>query len=150
VTGASIVASGTAGTISGVLLPKVFATTAARDTAIPSPTAGETCFITSELRLHVYNGSAWVGQVVIKHFSGTTDVNGDLVVTHNLGFTPVAVVTSPNSPVRGAGSGSILVSLLPDDASFGATTFRVRAIADAGSGSAQMGSTAITFSAVFN
>jgi hypothetical protein len=150
VAGASIVASGTAGTVSGVLLPKVFATTAARDTAIPSPTAGEMCYITAELRLHVYNGSAWVGQAVVKHYSGTTDVNGDLTVTHNLGFTPVAVVPAPNSPVRGAGSASILVALLADDASFGATTFRVRAINDAGSGSAQMASTAITFSAVCN
>lgn len=150
VTGGSIVASGTAGTVSGVLLPKVFATTTARDTAIPSPTAGEICFITSELRLHVYNGSAWVGQTVVKHYSGTTDINGDLTVTHNLGFTPTAVVPAPNSPVRGSGSASILVSLLADDGSFGATTFRVRAIEDSGAGSAQMANTAITFSAAIN
>jgi hypothetical protein len=150
VTGASIVASGTAGTVSGVLVPHVFATTTARDTAIPSPSAGMTVFITSELRLHVYNGSAWVGQTVIKHYSATTDANGDATVTHNLGFTPVACVPAPNSPVRGSGSASILVSLLADDSSFNSTTFRVRAIDDAGSGSAQMANTAITFSAVFN
>jgi len=145
----SVTATGN-GKVSGVISPNVYATTAARDTAIPSPTAGMTVFITAESRKHTYNGSAWVGDPVVKKFSGTTDANGDLVVTHGLGFTPTAVVVAPNSPVRGATSISILVSLLADDSSFGATTFRVRAIDDAGGGSAQYANVAITFSAVFN
>lgn len=147
VTGASLAASGAAGTVAGVLKPTVFATTTARDTAIPSPAAGATCYITAELRLHVYNGSTWVGQAVVKKFSGTTDVNGDLSVTHGLGFTPAAIVCTPNSPVRGAGSATILTSLLPDDGSFASTTFRVRAINAIGG---QMASTAVTFSCAIN
>lgn len=38
--------------------------------------------LTEYLRSHV---GYWM------HFSGTTDVNGDLLVTHNCGFTPSAV-----------------------------------------------------------
>jgi hypothetical protein len=38
----------------------VFATTTARDTAIPSPTTGMTCFVTADKWTYQYNGTVWV------------------------------------------------------------------------------------------
>lgn len=83
--------------------------------------------------------------VVVKQYSGTTDVNGYLTVTHGLGFTPTAVVCTPNSPITAGANASILMAVMAD--TFTSTTFRVRAL-DATP--ALMASTAITFSAAIS
>ena len=45
---------------SGTITPGIYADTNARDTAIPSPTAGMMVFITSGTKFQGYTGSAWV------------------------------------------------------------------------------------------
>lgn len=47
-------------TFSGSIKPGVYADAAARDTAIPTPTAGEMVFITALAQFQGYDGSAWV------------------------------------------------------------------------------------------
>ena len=44
----------------GTITPGIYADTSARDTAIPSPTAGMMVFITSGTKFQGYTGSAWV------------------------------------------------------------------------------------------
>lgn len=83
--------------------------------------------------------------VIVKEFSGTTDTNGYLTVTHGLGFTPTAVACTPNSPITAGANANILLAVLAD--TFTATTFRIRAL-DATP--ALMVSTAITFSAAIS
>lgn len=44
-------------------LLSVYATTAARDTAIPAPTAGMQAFVTGTGEQYIHNGTAWIGAV---------------------------------------------------------------------------------------
>lgn len=83
--------------------------------------------------------------VVVREYSGTTDVNGYLTVTHGLGFTPTAVACTPNSPITAGANANILMAVLAD--TFTSTTFRIRAL-DASP--ALMSNTAITFSAAIS
>ncbi len=41
-------------------LNPVFASTAARDSAIPSPTEGQECYVTATGEKYIYNGTTWV------------------------------------------------------------------------------------------
>ena len=109
-----------------------------------SPTTGMVIYETDTLRFRLWSGTVWVyprpaGVVV----SGTTDASGYLSVTHGLGWTPVAVVVTPNSPITAGGSSAIFGFALTD--TFTSTTFRLRALA---ASAAAMASTAITASAI--
>ena len=127
VSGSGFTASGN-GVVSGVIQPNVYATTAARDAAITSPAAGMTVFITAEGRKHTYNGSAWVGETVMRKYSGTTDSHGFATITHSLGFTPTCITATPCNPVTADANASFYMAAMIDDSAINSTTFKVRAI----------------------
>lgn len=63
-----------------------FANIAARNAAFPSPVAGDHCSVGGAL--HIYTGTRWTWRNE-NYVTGTTDVNGALVIPHGLGVTPV-------------------------------------------------------------
>lgn len=69
-----------------------FSTAAARNAALPSPQSGQLAVVAGSV--HAYDGSGWRftlhGQV-----TGTTDVNGVLLITHGGGQTPTSVQLTP-------------------------------------------------------
>jgi hypothetical protein len=70
-----------------------FASTSARNTAIPSPTQGQCCTVAGVL--HTYNGTKWVfkasGRVQYNVGSPTTDAGGTYTFPHGLGVDPSSV-----------------------------------------------------------
>lgn len=66
-----------------------FASIAARNSTIPSPTQGQGCTVAG--RPHTYDGSAW-RWTRTGFGSGTTDAGGHLIVPHSLGQIPTGVV----------------------------------------------------------
>jgi len=54
----------------------IYSTTSARNAAIPSPTAGQECFVTGTGEKYIYTGSAWVGLAPRRQVkTGTNIVN---------------------------------------------------------------------------
>lgn len=83
----------------------------------------------------------WAGDNLIRgNVTGTTDVNGRLTVTHNLGVMPTCVTTSPASADGGT---PILGFLLTPKSSWSTTQFIARAVSTTG---AAIASTSVTFS----
>lgn len=86
----------------------VFASAAARTTAIPSPTQGMVTYLSDSNSLFVWNGSAWVGAVNTGSLNGYTGVTyADVGITMNTTLT-YRVVTIPNSK-----SYTDIVSIIP-------------------------------------
>ena len=75
------------------LVSPMFATFAARNTAIPSPTPGQSCSVAG-VRMTADAGGQWRWGLS-KHVSGTTDASGYLVVNHGLGTTPSGCLLTP-------------------------------------------------------
>lgn len=73
-------------------------------------------------------------------FSGTTDANGRVVVTHGLGALPATVDGTPAGPDGGT---TILGYVLTPQASWTSTTFTARCVSTAG---AAIASASVTFS----
>lgn len=59
----------------------IFSTTAARNAAITSPTAGQECYVTATKEKYVYNGTAWIG--VVPRFAIKTS---DQTITNTTSF----------------------------------------------------------------
>lgn len=75
-------------------LVRRFASTGARDTAIPSPATNRVVSVAGAIQ--VYTGSRWATALVgtSGSSSGSTDASGNLVVNHGLGTTPTRVLVS--------------------------------------------------------
>lgn len=77
----------------------VFASAAARTSAIPSPTQGMVTYLSDSNSLFVWNGSAWVGAVNTGSLNGYTGVTyADVAITMNTTLT-YRMVTIPNSKI---------------------------------------------------
>lgn len=63
----------------------IFSTTSARAAAIPSPTAGQECFVTATGEKYIYNGSSWVGMVWRRAVSPSTVIVNNSTTLVNVG-----------------------------------------------------------------
>jgi hypothetical protein len=70
-----------------------YASTAARNTAIPSPTVNEA--VVTAGRLQVHNGTLWLQAItgVFGNAGSATDGSGNVIISHGLGTTPTLVLT---------------------------------------------------------
>lgn len=73
----------TASDVNGYLMDQAtmrFATTSARDTAIPTPTEGMNVYIDADDSIYIYNGSAWMKQSSIGAWTAYTPTWGNVSV----------------------------------------------------------------------
>jgi hypothetical protein len=94
-------------------------------------------------RMETYTGTAWRGQAVTLFFAPTLDSSGYATVTHGLGWTPIAVNGSVNSPITGAVSSAILSQFMAD--TFTSTTVRIRVLNAVGAAVAGTVNASLTF-----
>jgi hypothetical protein len=96
----------TSGDVNGYLMDQtvmVFASAAARSTAIPSPTDGMVTYLLDAKRADVHEDAAWQPafygtlQRAVGQYGGATDGNGLVTFNHGLGGAPTTVQVTPGN-----------------------------------------------------
>ena len=90
----------------------IFATPAARDAAIPSPTAGMTCFVTSLLQWQGWTGTRWINIRVGQRIEAGTRVavvagDGSMTITFTAPFAETPHVVGMPGDLSGLSTNSI-------------------------------------------